>query len=216
MKCVGANCCRISSELLAVALSLSKDTEWGVRASVCSQLLMLVKGLSSHGSDLLSRAAVADVVQIVVQLSRDDEGAVRLVAVETTSSLLQYLDKECITLVMVPLLRKMSHALKSEDKTLPLLALHWSRICQAVQGKPFHSVPSRCAASRLFLTRRLTTADHVSVEDKQWFVDFYYEMAALGTSSQQSRLHKPQVGCRRRRCPEFQRNGSDSFKFFGT
>ena len=37
-------------------------------------------------------------------------------------------------MVMVPLLRKMSGALKSEDKTLPLLALHWSRICRAVQG----------------------------------------------------------------------------------
>ena len=34
--------------------------------------------------------------------------------------------------------------------------------------------------------------DHLSPQDKQWFVDFYYQMASLGTS-QQTKVDKPHV-----------------------
>jgi hypothetical protein len=84
---------RVLAELLPIAQSLIHDAEWSIRASVCTQLLMLAKGLSNNGVNQLDKASVSVLLSMLVELSGDEEEAVRLVAVETSSSILHLLDK---------------------------------------------------------------------------------------------------------------------------
>ena len=82
--------------MLPVAQTLSLDPEWGIRASVCSQLAQLAKGLSRNESNLLNKTTAAMLLTLLVQLSVDEEEAVRSVAVKSASSMLHLVDKGII------------------------------------------------------------------------------------------------------------------------
>ena len=83
---------RIQDELIPLARSLSHDSEWTVRASMCSQLLSITKGLTKNGEDHSAKEPVDTVISVLFELGDDEVESVRLVVVETISSMLQYLE----------------------------------------------------------------------------------------------------------------------------
>ena len=84
---------RIQNELIPVTQSLSQDAEWTIRASMCSQLVSIIKGLTKNGENLEAKVPVRTVLSVLFELGDDEIEAVRLVVVETASAILQYLDE---------------------------------------------------------------------------------------------------------------------------
>lgn len=84
---------RIQDELIPLAQKLSQDVEWTIRASICSQLLSITKGLTKNGENIDGKGPVRLILSILTSLGEDEAEAVRLVVVETVSTILQYLDQ---------------------------------------------------------------------------------------------------------------------------
>ena len=86
---------------------------------------------------------------------------------------------------MVPWLRRFSEqALKNQDRTLPMLAQHWARVCRTAQGKSH--TQSRRDCTRLIIVIAALLSD----EQLEWFANFYFRLAALGSAKQ---TDKPNV-----------------------
>ena len=73
--------------------NLSQDAEWTIRASMCAQLVSIVKGLTKNGESSEKQVPVRVVLSVLFELGDDEVEAVRLVVVETASAILQYLDE---------------------------------------------------------------------------------------------------------------------------
>ena len=86
----------IEDELIPVTQNLSQDAEWTIRASMCSQLLSIVKGLTRNGESSEAKSPVRVVLSVLFELGDDEIEAVRLVVIETASTMLQYLDEGII------------------------------------------------------------------------------------------------------------------------
>lgn len=124
--------CRIHEELLPIARALTADPEWSVRATICQQIPLLAKGLHSTGSDGETGSSL---LPLLDHLSEDDDESVRLAVVEAIACILPLLDGDCLEGCVVPLVRKLSEgAMRREDRTLPLLAVHWARLFHSLQG----------------------------------------------------------------------------------
>jgi serine/threonine-protein phosphatase 4 regulatory subunit 4 len=81
------------------------------------------------GLDLTKSA----VLPAIVELSGDEEGAVRLAAVETVVHLLSLLDDEVCSGTIVPLvMRSCEQARSSEDCSLPAIVRHLGRLCHGL------------------------------------------------------------------------------------
>lgn len=83
---------------------------------------------------------------------------------------------------MVPWLKKISeHAANEEDKLLPLIAQHWARISRTLQGKfdyilsHYYPILNICCVHFLGI---------LSDVEKEWFVEYYYRLASLGSAHQ--------------------------------
>lgn len=83
----------IQDELIPLAQTLSQDPEWTIRASMCAQLLSIIKGLTRDGESHDARTPVRVVLSVLFELGDDEVEAVRLVVIETASTVLQYLDE---------------------------------------------------------------------------------------------------------------------------
>ncbi|XP_057374464.1 serine/threonine-protein phosphatase 4 regulatory subunit 4-like [Daphnia carinata] len=150
----------IQEELIPVTQNLSQDAEWTIRASMCAQLVSIIKGLTKNGENSEAKIPVRVVLSVLFELGDDEVEAVRLVVVETASAILQYLDEESVRTLVVPWLQRLcEHASKVEDKTLPLLAQHWARISR-------------------------TILSHLREDEKGWFVEYFYSLASLGSAHQ--------------------------------
>ncbi len=91
---------------------------------------------------------------------------------------------ESVRTLMVPWLQRIcEHASKVEDKTLPLLAQHWARISRTIQSKLQASVklPIRCNYILLLL---ILFPAHLRDGEKDWFVEYFYSLASLGSAHQ--------------------------------
>lgn len=84
---------RIQDELIPMTQNLSQDAEWTIRASMCAQLVSIVKGLTKNGESSEKQVPVRVVLSVLFELGDDEVEAVRLVVVETASAILQYLDE---------------------------------------------------------------------------------------------------------------------------
>lgn len=82
--------------MIPVTQNLSQDAEWTIRASMCSQLLSIVKGLTRNGESSEAKSPVRVVLSVLFELGDDEIEAVRLVVIETASTMLQYLDEGII------------------------------------------------------------------------------------------------------------------------
>ena len=85
--------CRIQQDLIPVTQNLSQDAEWTIRASMCAQLVSIIRGLTKNGENTEAKIPVRVVLSVLFELGDDEVEAVRLVVVETASTVLQYLDK---------------------------------------------------------------------------------------------------------------------------
>jgi serine/threonine-protein phosphatase 4 regulatory subunit 4 len=105
---------------------LYQDVEPEVRTTICRHLPFVARGV---GLDLTKSA----VLPAIVELSGDEEGAVRLAAVETVVHLLSLLDDEVCSGTIVPLvMRSCEQARSSEDCSLPAIARHLGRLCHGL------------------------------------------------------------------------------------
>ncbi len=97
-----------------------------MRTTICRHLPFVARGV---GLDLTKTA----VLPAIVELSGDEEGAVRLAAVETVVHLLSLLDDEVCSGTIVPLvMRSCEQARSSEDCSLPAIARHLGRLCHGL------------------------------------------------------------------------------------
>lgn len=60
---------------------------------MCSQLLSVTKGLTKAGENFDAKSPLKIILSILFELGDDEMEAVRLVVIETVSSILQYLDE---------------------------------------------------------------------------------------------------------------------------
>jgi hypothetical protein len=89
---------------------------------------------------------------------------------------------ESVRTLMVPWLQRIcEHASKVEDKTLPLLAQHWARISRTIQSKLQASVKLLIRCNYILL---LSFAAHLRDGEKDWFVEYFYSLASLGSAHQ--------------------------------
>jgi hypothetical protein len=87
---------------------------------------------------------------------------------------------ESVQTLMVPWLKKIcERASKEEDKTLPLLAQHWARISRTLQGT---SVLSQHLIIENGFNLSFIIAAHLNDEEKEWFVEYFYSLASLGSA----------------------------------
>ena len=71
---------------------LSQDAEWSIRASICTQLSLIAKGLTNNGKDLEDENSMQNLLSSLVELSNDEIEAVRMVAIEAALSLMPFLN----------------------------------------------------------------------------------------------------------------------------
>ncbi|XP_043236204.1 serine/threonine-protein phosphatase 4 regulatory subunit 4-like isoform X4 [Amphibalanus amphitrite] len=138
----------IQTELLASVQSLCQDVDSEVRAAMCSQLGAVAHGLGPQET----RAAI---IPELVELSSDEEVAVRLAAFRTLVDMLDILDAETCTQTIIPLSMKVCESsYESRDSSLPVIAKLLGKLS--------------CGLS-----------EYLSPEQKQTFLDFYGGVARL-------------------------------------
>ena len=139
----------VQQEVLPTAQALCQDAEPEVRHGVCRNL-----GFIARGSGLETTKTA--ILPLLVELGNDDNGLVRLAAVETVVHLLSMLDDDTCTQIIVPLVVKSCDQAKQlEDEFLPHIARLLGRLCHGL-------LPN--------LTR----------EQKSKFVEFYRHLSRLG------------------------------------
>ena len=151
----------VQQEVLPTAQALCQDVEPEVRHGVCRNL-----GFIARGSGL--EATKASILPLLVELGNDENGLVRLAAVETVVHLLSMLDDDTCTQVIVPLVVKSCDQAKQlEDEFLPHVARLLGRLCHGL-------LPN--------LTR----------EQKTKFVEFYRHLSRLGLNHSTSSAAVPE------------------------
>ena len=139
----------VQQEVLPTAQALCQDAEPEVRHGVCRNL-----GFIARGSGLETTKTA--ILPLLVELGNDDNGLVRLAAIETVVHLLSMLDDDTCTQIIVPLVVKSCDQAKQlEDEYLPHIARLLGRLCHGL-------LPN--------LTR----------EQKSKFVEFYRHLSRLG------------------------------------
>ena len=139
----------VQQEVLPTAQALCQDVEPEVRHGVCRNLGFIARG---SGLDTTKTA----ILPLLVELGNDDNGLVRLAAIETVVHLLSMLDDDTCTQIIVPLVVKSCDQAKQlEDEFLPHIARLLGRLCHGL-------LPN--------LTR----------EQKSHFVEFYRHLSRLG------------------------------------
>ena len=91
---------------------------------------------------------------------------------------------ESIQTLVVPWFQRIcNRASKDEDKTLPLLAQHWARISRTLQGK-IGDVFKLFILIFTRLTYIFVLIVHLKEAEKEWFVDYFFALASLGSAHQ--------------------------------
>ncbi|KAG1681989.1 Serine/threonine-protein phosphatase 4 regulatory subunit 4 [Nymphon striatum] len=142
----------IKKEILPLVQSLCQDTDYEVRACMCRQLDIVSRGM---GFD----AAKVSILPELVELSNDEQVHVRLAGIETVVNLLNFLDDETCSQIIVPLVKNFcQNSLSNEDATLPVIALNLGKLCHSLSV-------------------------NLTFENKQWFTEYFQQLTQLGLSS---------------------------------
>ncbi|XP_046384426.1 serine/threonine-protein phosphatase 4 regulatory subunit 4-like isoform X3 [Ischnura elegans] len=103
----------------------------------------------------------------LVELANDEEVMVRLAAVHSVVDLLGIVDEETCKQTIIPLVKKIcENALHTEDAVLATISYQLGKLCLGLSA-------------------------YLTVEEKEWFIDFFQQLALLGVShlSQNENIH---------------------------
>ncbi|XP_071440677.1 serine/threonine-protein phosphatase 4 regulatory subunit 4-like isoform X2 [Hetaerina americana] len=103
----------------------------------------------------------------LVELANDEEVMVRLAAVHSVVDLLGIVDEETCKQTIIPLVKKIcENALHIEDAVLATISYQLGKLCLGLSA-------------------------YLTVEEKEWFIDFFQQLALLGVShlSQNENIH---------------------------
>lgn len=139
----------IKKEILPIVQSLCQDVDYEVRACMCKQLDSVARGIGLESTK-------NSILPELVELANDEEGAVRLAALETVVHLLSLLDDDTCIYIIIPLVRKICEiTLKAEDCSLPVVARLLGKLCHGLSV-------------------------NLNQEQKDWFLQYYKQLCQLG------------------------------------
>ncbi|KFM81489.1 Serine/threonine-protein phosphatase 4 regulatory subunit 4, partial [Stegodyphus mimosarum] len=134
--------------------------------SLCQDVDFEVRGFMCRQLDIVAKgigleATKSAILPELVELANDEETFVRLAGIETVVQMLPMLDDDTCTQAIIPLVKKFcENSLSSKDSTLPVVSKQLGQLCHGL-------------------------TDNFTVEQKQWFLGFFQDLAKLGLSHQE-------------------------------
>ncbi|XP_035210031.1 serine/threonine-protein phosphatase 4 regulatory subunit 4-like isoform X2 [Stegodyphus dumicola] len=134
--------------------------------SLCQDVDFEVRGFMCRQLDIVAKgigleATKSAILPELVELANDEETFVRLAGIETVVQMVPILDDDTCTQAIIPLVKKFcENSLSSKDSTLPVVSKQLGRLCHGL-------------------------TDNFTVEQKQWFLGFFQDLAKLGLSHQE-------------------------------
>ncbi|KAL0281131.1 UNVERIFIED_CONTAM: hypothetical protein PYX00_002216 [Menopon gallinae] len=132
-KLLGKLCTRfdphtVKKDILPVVHSLCQDVNEAVRASICSELHHVAKGLPAE----MVKPAL---IPILVELGRDETVQVRVEATETIVHMIPFLSQEVLKVTIIPLVKKIcEQAVLAMDDTLVMVARQFGSLCLGLEN----------------------------------------------------------------------------------
>lgn len=149
----------IKKELLGLVTSLCQDVDYEVRACMCIELEAIARAL---GSELTK----AFIISELVELTNDEECTVRLAALETMANLLQLLDDEICTKVVIPLVQT---------------------FCETAHKKNSEALVT---VAQLFGKLSYGLNVNLSESQKRWFVDYFHKLCCCGLAETNNKVNQ--------------------------
>lgn len=147
----------IKKELMALVASLCQDVDYEVRGCMCQQLEAIARALGLESTQSI-------IIPELVELTNDEETSVRLAGLQTITNLLNLLDDDTCTAIIVPLVQK---------------------FCDEI---PKEKSESLLTVAKLF--GKLSYGLSVNLDDtkKRWFLEFYKRMSICGNPNKNNRV----------------------------
>lgn len=147
----------IKKELMSLVASLCQDVDYEVRACMCQQLESIARALGLESTQSI-------IIPELVELTNDEETSVRLAGLETITNLLNLLDDDTCTSVIIPLVQK---------------------FCD--------EIPKQCSESLLTVAQLFGKLSHglsinLSETKRKWFLEFYKKMCYCGNPNKNNRV----------------------------
>ncbi|KAK3094055.1 hypothetical protein FSP39_023500 [Pinctada imbricata] len=163
------SCCRILGKIATkFEPFVIKKEILPVVQSLCQDVDYEVRGCMCRQLDKVARglgleATKSAILPELVELTNDEECYVRIAGLETVNEILSLLDAETSTTTIVPLVCKFcQQALQSEDATLPIVSMQYGKLCHGL-------------------------AEHLTDEQKQWFIDHYKKLCKIGLAAERNK-----------------------------
>uniref|UniRef100_A0ABD2VXY8 Serine/threonine-protein phosphatase 4 regulatory subunit 4 n=1 Tax=Trichogramma kaykai TaxID=54128 RepID=A0ABD2VXY8_9HYME len=116
----------LRDEILPAVQSLCRDTNNDVRACMCLQLHLLVKGLSNEDSSKL--------LSLVIEMVNDEQSNVRLAAVRTVGEIVFLLPSDTIKDIILPLVKlTCEKAVKPDNPLLCVIAKEFGKFALGLE-----------------------------------------------------------------------------------
>ncbi|XP_028513897.1 serine/threonine-protein phosphatase 4 regulatory subunit 4 [Exaiptasia diaphana] len=149
----------IKKELMTLVTSLSQDVDYEVRACMCQELEPVARALGWETTKTM-------IIPELVELTNDEENSVRLAGLETITNLLNLLDDDTCTKIIIPLVQ---------------------RFCENCSKYGKESI---CKVAKLFGKLCHGLSVNFDESQKKWFLDYYRKLSVCGNPNIENR-----VGC---------------------